>query len=210
MRVKNTKARLVWRFLKYSFSRIHPFEIQASVTNRCNLNCRYCSCPTLPDIELSTLHWLNIIKSARKVGTIRFKFQGGEPTLRSDIQDLVAQAREVGMITAMTTNGLEIAKRSELINDIHELVLSLDSLQEQTNDALRGKASHRSVMKVIDIANARKIKLIFMKWTTCWSFVKRQAFCSMLSLSSSGVRLITSGPKISSYPGTKLMIFIAA
>jgi len=160
MRVKNTKARLVWRFLKYSFSRIHPFEIQASVTNRCNLNCRYCSCPTLPDIELSTLHWLNIIKSARKVGTIRFKFQGGEPTLRSDIQDLVAQAREVGMITAMTTNGLEIAKRSELINDIHELVLSLDSLQEQTNDALRGKASHRSVMKVIDIANARKIKLI--------------------------------------------------
>ena len=48
----------------------------------------------------------------------------------------------------------------ELINDIHELVLSLDSLQEQTNDALRGKASYRSVMKVIDIANARKIKLI--------------------------------------------------
>ena len=180
MRTQNTKIRMVGRFLRHSFSRLHPFEIQASVTNRCNLNCRYCSCPTLSAIELSTQQWLNIINSARKAGTIRFKFQGGEPTLRSDIQRLVTQAREVGMITAMTTNGLEIAKRLELINNIHELVLSLDSLDEQTNDALRGKGSYRSVMKVIDFASIRKVKLIINMVVSKVNFHKvneMQAFC---------------------------------
>jgi MoaA/NifB/PqqE/SkfB family radical SAM enzyme len=40
------------------------------------------------------------------LGTLRIKFQGGEPTLRKDFRQLCATAQQSGIRTAVVTNGL--------------------------------------------------------------------------------------------------------
>ena len=78
------------RYARHRFQTLHPFEVQAVLLNACNLRCSYCNCPELSSATLSTEQWIEIIEKLRSVGTMRIKWQGGEPTLRPDFSKLCA------------------------------------------------------------------------------------------------------------------------
>ena len=73
--------------------------------------------------ELSTEEWKHIIDECRKSYIPQITFTGGEPTLRSDLVELVEYAS--WFVTRVNTNGILLTK--ELCSSLYEA--SLDSIQ---------------------------------------------------------------------------------
>ncbi|MFC2165272.1 radical SAM/SPASM domain-containing protein [Acidobacteriota bacterium] len=146
------------RFLIYRFRKFHPFEVQANLLNACNLRCVYCRCPEVETPLMTTEQWLTIIRSLRRMGTIRIKFQGGEPTLYPDFRELCRETKRLGMISAVITNGLPIASQPSLLDYLDELVVSWDSTHRETNDRLRGKGAFEGAKRAIELGLERGLK----------------------------------------------------
>jgi len=153
-------------FIRHRWRKIHPFEVQASITNRCDYRCMYCDCSINKKEEMNTLQWLETIRELGRHGTLRIKFQGGEPTLRSDFSQLCIAARRAGIIASVITNGGNIANNPSLLDHLDEIVFSLDSMNADKHDILRAQGSHARVMKAIDEALTRQCR-VFVNMVVC-------------------------------------------
>lgn len=86
-----------------------PLWLLAELTYRCPLHCVFCSNPVdyaRHGDELDTAHWKRILAEARALGAVQLGFSGGEPLLRSDLEELVAHARALGFYTNLITSGV--------------------------------------------------------------------------------------------------------
>ncbi|HSP98079.1 MAG TPA: radical SAM protein [Candidatus Dormibacteraeota bacterium] len=149
---RRQQLRLAGRFLRHRFRTLHPFEVQAVLLNACNLRCTYCSCPDLKTALLTTEQWLDVIRSLGAVGTMRLKWQGGEPTLRNDFRALCAAVQAAGILCAVVTNGTKVAEDPTLLAHVDEVVFSLDSIDPALTDAVRGAGVHAAVTEAIEVA----------------------------------------------------------
>lgn len=150
--------RMAARFAAHRFSALHPFEVQAAVLNACNLHCVYCRCPDEKIDLMTTAQWTDAIAGLGALGTMRIKFQGGEPTLRHDFGELAAAAQRAGILTAVVTNGLQFAAQPELLDHLDEVVFSLDSATAPHTDRMRGAGVHARVVDAIELARRRGIR----------------------------------------------------
>ncbi|MCQ1535593.1 12,18-didecarboxysiroheme deacetylase [Methanosarcina sp. KYL-1] len=114
-----------------------------NMTRRCNLKCVHCYAQA-KDMEfkdeLSTEEGKALIDDLAAFGSPVMLFSGGEPTMRKDLPELAAYAREKGMRAVISTNGTLIDK--ELAKKLKDVGLSyvgvsLDGIRE-TNDKFRG------------------------------------------------------------------------
>jgi MoaA/NifB/PqqE/SkfB family radical SAM enzyme len=149
---RRQQLRLAGRFLRHRFTAVHPFEVQAVLLNACNLHCVYCNCPDMKTELLSTEQWLEVIRYLGSVGTMRLKFQGGEPTLRRDFATLCDAVRAAGILCAVVTNGTKIAENPALLEHLDEVVFSVDSVTPALTDAVRGPGAHAAVFEAIEMA----------------------------------------------------------
>ena len=152
--------KLASRFAAHRFRQLRPSEVEASLLNPCNIQCVYCLYPQVKMTQMTTEQWLEIIRRLRSLGTLRIKFQGGEPTLRPDFRELCAAVQQAGIIAAVTTNGMIIPTRPELLDYLDEITVSLDSTKREVNDRLRGEGSYSGAVQTIDIALERKLGTI--------------------------------------------------
>lgn len=149
---RRQQLRLAGRFLRHALNTVHPFEVQAVLLNACNLQCTYCCCPDLKTRLLTTAQWLDVIRYLGSVGTLRLKWQGGEPTMRHDFDELCAAVQAAGILCAVVTNGTQIATRPALLDHLDEVVFSLDAVDPALNDAVRGAGVHAAVLEAIAVA----------------------------------------------------------
>lgn len=140
------------RYARHRFQTLHPFEVQAGPSNACNLRCSYCNCPELSSATLSTEQWIEIIRRLRSVGTMRIKWQGGEPTLRPDFSKLCAEVQAHGIVSAVVTNGIVIARKPKILEHLDEVVVSLDAVTPELHDRHRGQGTHALALTAIDAA----------------------------------------------------------
>ena len=145
-------------YLRYRFQPLHPFEVQAVLQNDCNLRCTYCRCPETKTDVMPTADWLRIVEQFAKLGTYRIKYQGGEPTLRADFAQLCAATRRAGIRAAVVTNGWRIARNPSLLDELDEVVVSVDALTPERHDRYRGAGSHAAAMKAVTAAIERGLK----------------------------------------------------
>jgi len=114
-----------------------------NMTRRCNLKCVHCYAQA-KDIEfeneLSTEEGKALIDDLANFGSPVILFSGGEPTLRKDLPELAAYAREKGIRAVISTNGTlidrDLAKRLKDVG-LSYVGVSLDGIRE-TNDRFRG------------------------------------------------------------------------
>ncbi|WP_443024860.1 GTP 3',8-cyclase MoaA [Sphingomonas sp. Leaf37] len=141
--------------------------LRISVTDRCDLRCRYCMAEQmtfLPRAKLLSLEEIAIIAErfiARGVNKIRLS--GGEPLVRRDVGDLVRRlGRHVGAgldELTMTTNATRLAQYAAEMVDagIRRINVSLDSLDP---DRFRYITRHGDVKQVLaGIAAAKAVGL---------------------------------------------------
>jgi PqqA peptide cyclase len=90
-----------------------PFGLLAELTYRCPLACAYCSNPlNLADYgdELATDEWRRVLTEARDLGILQCHLSGGEPLLRRDLGEIVAEAHDLGLYTNLITSGLGLSR----------------------------------------------------------------------------------------------------
>lgn len=104
-----------------------PYRMDLALTYRCNNDCSHCYNARERNFpELSTEDWKRIIDLTWSLGVPHVVFTGGEPTLRSDLPELIAHAEGLGQITGLNTNGRRLADA----NYLHSLVeAGLDHVQ---------------------------------------------------------------------------------
>ncbi len=86
-----------------------PLWMLAELTYKCPLQCPYCSNPVdfaRVKNELSTEDWLRVMREARAMGATQLGFSGGEPLVRRDLEELIAEARRLGFYTNLITSGV--------------------------------------------------------------------------------------------------------
>ena len=92
-----------------------PLWLLAEVTYRCPLHCVFCYNPldfakTERADELSTADWLRVLREARALGAVQCGFSGGEPLMRDDLEELIAEAHRLGYYTNLLTSGVGLTK----------------------------------------------------------------------------------------------------
>lgn len=139
-------------------------SLRISVTDRCNLRCRYCM-PEDDYVWLPRESILSLEETARlagvfaSLGVTKVRLTGGEPLLRRDVPRLVELLRRDPRIDdlAMTTNGLLLTRHAAPLKEagLDRLTVSLDTLRpdrfrafaksDRHGDVLRGLAAARDV-----------------------------------------------------------------
>ncbi len=90
-----------------------PVGLLAELTHRCPLQCPYCSNPLALERvggELSTEAWLDVLAQAADLGILQLHLSGGEPTVRRDLEEIVAQAAKVGLYSNLITAGVLLTR----------------------------------------------------------------------------------------------------
>ncbi|XP_023575928.1 molybdenum cofactor biosynthesis protein 1 isoform X2 [Octodon degus] len=123
-------------FLTDSFGRHHSY-LRISVTEKCNLRCQYCmpeeGVPLTPKADLlTTEEILTLARLFVKEGVDKIRLTGGEPLIRRDVVDIVAQLHQLeGLKTiGITTNGINLARLLPPLQKagLSALNISLDTL----------------------------------------------------------------------------------
>ncbi|MES2739352.1 MAG: pyrroloquinoline quinone biosynthesis protein PqqE [Pseudomonadota bacterium] len=86
-----------------------PYWLLAELTYQCPLHCAFCYNPLNYDAvrkELTTGEWVDVLRQARALGAVQLGFSGGEPLVRDDLEELVAEARKLGFYTNLITSGV--------------------------------------------------------------------------------------------------------
>jgi GTP 3',8-cyclase len=137
-------------------------SVRVSVTDRCNLRCRYC----MPEDEYvwlpraSILTFEEITRLARlfaALGATKVRLTGGEPLLRHDLPALVEMLAALDLTDlAMTTNGLLLADAAGLLRraGLRRVTVSLDTLRAERMAAFAKSPKHGDVLA--GIAAARR------------------------------------------------------
>ena len=116
-----------------------PIGLLAELTHRCPLQCPYCSNPLALEragAELATEVWLDVLEQAAKLGVLQLHLSGGEPTLRRDLEEIVARAAKVGLYSNLITAGVLLTRdRLERLAS-----LGLDHVQVSIQDARAANA----------------------------------------------------------------------
>jgi cyclic pyranopterin phosphate synthase len=135
--------------------------LRLSVTDRCNLRCRYC----MPEEGISRIDHgdvlrfeeiVTLVRAAAKVGFHRVRITGGEPLVRRDITDLVGMIRDVQGLTdlSMTTNGILLPEKADDLYraGIQRVNISLDTLVREKFLKVTRRDAFDDVMRGIDAA----------------------------------------------------------
>lgn len=132
-------------------------NLRISVTDRCNLRCRYCMPEAeyvwLPRRDLLTFEEIStLVDVFVDLGVDKVRLTGGEPLLRRDLPSLVAMLSAKPLRDlAMTTNGVLLAGHVEALKKagLNRITVSLDTLRADRSKTLSQRATHPSVLKGI-------------------------------------------------------------
>jgi len=136
-----------------------PSEIELGLTFRCQCTCPQCSVwkpvGANDDGVLTTDEAKDLVDQATHLGCWRISFFGGEPLLRKDLPELINYAHRKGMLTVVTTNGLQLdAQMVETLKNagLGFCRVSIDSPDPEIHDSIRGiKGLFDRCMKGMDL-----------------------------------------------------------
>ncbi|MEC3949851.1 GTP 3',8-cyclase MoaA [Sphingobium sp. HWE2-09] len=151
--------------------------LRISVTDRCDLRCRYCMAEKmqfLPKDQVLTLEEIALLADlfiAR--GITKIRLTGGEPLVRRDIGDLVHRiGRHIGAgleELTLTTNGTRLVDHADMLVDagVRRINVSLDSRDPERFAHVTRGGRIEQVLAGLDVARdaglAVKINMVALK-----------------------------------------------
>lgn len=138
-------------------------NLRISVTDRCNLRCRYC----MPEAEYVWLPRQSILTFEEigrvagifaGLGVTKVRLTGGEPLLRHDLPTLVALLSRHDAIgdLALTTNGVLLERQAASLRaaGLGRVTVSLDTLRPERMQEFARSPRHADVVAGIDAVRA--------------------------------------------------------
>src|SRR3982751_6879790 len=135
-----------------------PLHSSLYVTDRCNLDCSYCTeydnskpHPKLEDLKL----W---IKKIRDLGTMRIALVGGEPLMHPNVVEIVRYCRDLGFATSLTTNGFLLTRQK--LRELEEAGLQVMQISvDRMTPSPITKKSFKTILPKLDYFKDSKISL---------------------------------------------------
>ena len=140
--------------------------LRISVTDRCNLRCRYC----MPDgVELTAMERLltleeivTVAECAASLGIRHIKLTGGEPLLRRGLPSLLSMLKAIPGIekVTLTTNGILLP---EMLPDLlraglDAVNISLDTTDPECYEEITGRDALGGALRAVDAAVAAGLR----------------------------------------------------
>jgi len=161
--------------LKDRFSRNVNY-LRISVTDRCNLRCRYCA-PSLPkplmsDRLLTLAEMQRLVRISVHLGIRKVRLTGGEPLCRKDLAPLIKVIAAMPLVEdiSLTSNGTLLAQKAGLLRDagLNRINISLDTLDRAKFRELTGANQFEAVWRGIKSAvqmgiGPIKLNMVVMK-----------------------------------------------
>ncbi len=149
LREANATTAVEFEPLPVNFSPL-PVLAEIALTRSCQLRCRFCygSCSAIPPTRgeipgaMTTAEIqcvLGVIRNGAQVPSV--SFTGGEPTLRSDLPELIGYAKSLDLRVNLITNGTRIDReyaRCLAGAGLDSVQVSLEGIRPETHDAMTG------------------------------------------------------------------------
>lgn len=149
-----------------------PASAALMTTNRCNMGCPVC----FTRDKKEGLHEPDLAECERLMRLYRetagedaaIEFCGGEPTVREDIFELAALARELGFgLIQLNTNGVKLAESRGFCEKLREsgvttAYLGFDALTEQPYYAKYGKPMLETKLRAVENAAAAGLAIVLV------------------------------------------------
>lgn len=150
--------------------------LRLSVTDRCNMRCRYCMPQAGVDKRqrneiLSYEHLYGLAQAAVALGIEKIRVTGGEPLVRKGIIEFLAQLAQIPGLKqlVMTTNGLQLPELAADLKrvGVQRLNISLDSLRPEVFARITRRDGLERVLAGIAAAEAvglpLKLNMVVMR-----------------------------------------------
>jgi GTP 3',8-cyclase len=143
-------------------------DLRVSLTDRCNLRCRYCMPREIfgadhafleRDELLSFEELTRVLAVFVDLGVSKLRLTGGEPLLRKDLPELIAMLSPLAGVRdlALTTNGILLPRVADdlVAAGLQRVTISLDALDDATFRAVADTPlSVKAVLEGVDAALA--------------------------------------------------------
>ncbi|MBR1631230.1 MAG: TIGR04133 family radical SAM/SPASM protein [Paludibacteraceae bacterium] len=166
MRTRLRIALELERLHRNNLKQLHPLrQLFWESTLRCNINCRHCGSdcrqlPTHPDMPFSDfLRAIDSITPHVDPHQVMIIVSGGEPLVRSDLEQNGAELKRRGFPWGMVTNGLALTPKrfdSLLHAGLMSMTVSLDGLEANHNWMRGHHDSFRHAVRAIQMAAQTK------------------------------------------------------
>jgi SynChlorMet cassette radical SAM/SPASM protein ScmE len=131
-----------------------PKSVDISITNRCNLRCKYCyhfESADDVDRDLPTDVWLSFFEELTRLAVLDVCLAGGEPFMREDLKELIEGVVKNRMRFKILTNGTlitdEMAAFIASTRRCDTVQVSIDGSTPITHDACRGTGNFAKAME---------------------------------------------------------------
>jgi cyclic pyranopterin phosphate synthase len=136
--------------------------VRVSLTDRCNFDCVYCHNEGLGDTrgpmepsdgEMSADDVVRFLETVEEFGVRKVKFTGGEPMLRSDLEEMIRRTPD-SMEVSMTTNGTFLPGRAADLKraGLDRVNVSQDALDPEEFAAITKSGAYDKVMEGVEAA----------------------------------------------------------
>lgn len=130
-----------------------PILCNYYVTYRCNAKCGFCDIWEQPSPMVDLADVEANLRDCKRLGVKVVDFTGGEPLLHTQLHEMLALAKDLGLMTTVTTNGLLYPKRAEQLRGLVDLLhFSIDSADREAHNASRGVNCYDKLMESIEVA----------------------------------------------------------
>lgn len=160
--------------MKDQYGRIVDY-MRVSITDRCNLRCRYC----MPEgIDLVSMEEIltyeeieRICTAAANTGIRKLKITGGEPLVRRGCAGLISRLKQISGIeqVTLTTNGVLLKEQIQDLKaaGLDAVNISLDSLNREQYQEITGRDQLplvlESIESVLESGIAAKVNSVLLK-----------------------------------------------
>ena len=165
--------------------------LRISVTDRCDLRCRYCIPKGFkgfeePDNWLTFDEITRVVAAFSRLGTRRFRLTGGEPLLRRNLSGLAARLSALEGVEdlSLSTNATQLAQQATALRaaGVRRINVSLDSLRGDCVSHITGSDSLAQVLSGLRAASAAgfdsiKINMVPIKGVNEDDIESMVAFC---------------------------------
>ena len=141
-----------------------PISVSLTITNRCNLRCKYCSHFTSPgDVgkDLPSEEWLRFFEELNRCAVMRVTLGGGEPFYREDLEAIIEGIVRNRMRFNILSNGTliteEMAAFLASTGRCDGVQVSIDGSIPVTHDAFRGKGTFYKAIKGIESLQRKEV-----------------------------------------------------
>lgn len=145
------------QMLKDQFGRKHDY-LRISLIEKCNLRCQYCmpeeGIPLTPSKFLMSANEIgSLAQTFVDMGVKKIRLTGGEPLLRKDFEDILANLSSLGVDLSITTNGILADRFLPIFQKygLKKVNFSLDTLKEERFKEITRRSGYQKTMDNLDL-----------------------------------------------------------